>query len=167
VSPPVTPERLVPQLKAWLERSPSRPVFAVHHEGEWTGGDQVVVDDRVVAIRVCPSELAVREALGANGDGGEPLVLLTSADRLGSDVLARLAKPRIHRLRTYEALIQLFDVREIDPELVKKRWLIDALVDSAPAEGYERSGGRTLDLARGGRCYVIATASTSTRGSAG
>jgi len=154
VSPPVTPERLVPQLRAWLERPPRRPVFAVHHEGEWTGGEQVVVDGTPVAIRVCPSELAVREALGGHRAGGEPLVLLTAADRLGSDVLARLAKPRVHRLQPLEALIQLFDVREIDPELGQNRWLIDALVDSAPAEGYERSGGRTLDLARAWRALL-------------
>jgi len=154
VSPPVTPKRLVPQLRAWLARPPSRPVFAVHHEGEWTGGEELVVDGTSVAIRVCPSELAVREALGGHQNGGGPLVLLTAADQLGSDVLARLAKPRVHRLRTDEALIQLFDVRGIDPELALNGWLIDALVDSAPAEGYERAGSRTLDLARAWRALL-------------
>ena len=59
----VTPERLLPHLTAWLEQGPSRPIFAIHHAGEWAGKEQLAVAGRNVDVRICPSELAVREEL--------------------------------------------------------------------------------------------------------
>lgn len=152
---PVTPERLLPHLEAWLGRAPSRPVFAIHHSGGWSGAEQVTVAGRNVDIRVCPSELAVREELARPREDGRGLVLLTAVETLADDVLARLARPRVHRLLTHEALFGLFGVKAIDPELAKLRWLVDALVDSAPPGGYDRAGAVQLDLARAWRALLV------------
>ncbi|XAY07858.1 hypothetical protein DSM112329_04750 [Paraconexibacter sp. AEG42_29] len=151
----VTPERLWPQLEAWLAGDPSRPIFAVYHEGDWSGSDVLMVGDRYVDVRVCRSELAVREVLSAPREAGRGLVLLTSIDQLGADVLARLARPRVHRLHSSDALLPLFGVRAIDPALARQRWLIDALVDSAPRAGYESAGALQLDLARAWRALLV------------
>lgn len=152
---PVTPARLLPHLEAWLERGPARPIFAIHHSGGWTGAEQVAVAGRNVDIRVCPSELAIREELARPREDGRGLVLLTAVETLADDVLARLARPRVHRLLTHEALFPLFGVKAIDPELARLRWLVDALVDSAPPGGYERAGALQLDLARAWRALLL------------
>ena len=151
----VTPERLLPHLTAWLEQGPSRPIFAIHHAGEWAGKEQLAVAGRNVDVRICPSELAVREELAKPREEDRGLVLLTAVETLGDDVLARLAKPRVHRLLTHEALFPLFGVRAIDPELARQRWLVDALVDSAPPGGYEAAGAVQLDLARAWRALLL------------
>lgn len=151
----VTPERLLPHLQAWLERGPSRPIFAIHHVGDWSGKEQLAVAGRNVDVRVCPSELAVREELAKPREDGRGLVLLTPVETLGADVLARLARPRVHRLLTHEALFPLFGVRAIDPQLARERWLVDALVDSAPPGGYEATGSVQLDLGRAWRALLV------------
>jgi hypothetical protein len=150
----LTPDRLKPHLEGWLERNPSRSVFAVHHEGEWDGGDQLLVGDRHVDVRVCPSELAMREVLAEPRDDGQVLVMLTAAYDLGADILARLDRPRVHRLQTVDALMHIFDVRSVDPALMRERWLIDALVACAPPDGYERAGARELDRDRAWRALL-------------
>lgn len=151
----VTPERLLPHLTAWLERGPSRPIFAIHHVGDWRGKEQLSVAGRNVDVRVCPSELAVREELARPREEGRGLVLLTPVEQLGEDVLARLARPRVHRLLAHEALLPLFGVKGLDPQLARQRWLVDALVDSAPTGGYEPSGSVQLDLARAWRALLV------------
>jgi hypothetical protein len=156
VSATVTLARLRPRLEAWVARQPSRPVFAVHHTGQWTGPDQIFIDQSksYVDVRVCASELAVREALSESREDGRGLVLLTAAEDLGEDVLARCAWPRVYRLHPEDALLLLFDVRSIDPELVNEKWLIGALVDTAPPGGYEPAGSVQLDLARAWRALL-------------
>jgi hypothetical protein len=155
VSATVTLERLRPRLEAWLARPPSRPIFAVHHIGPWTGPDQIFINNNsYVDVRVCPSELAVREVLSESREDGRGLVLLTAAEQLGEDILARCARPRVYRLHPEDALLLLFDVRSIDPELVGEKWLIDALVDTPPPGGYEPAGSVQLDLARAWRALL-------------
>lgn len=154
MSPAVTSKRLEPQLAAWFATAKAPAVFAIHHDGEWRGPAELVVGERRVVVRVCPSELAVREALAEPRPDGHGLVLLTAADRLGEDVLARLASRRVHRLFAEDALRQLFDVRAVDPAVAKDRWLVDALVDSAPSGGYERTGARELDRDRAWRALL-------------
>jgi hypothetical protein len=155
VSATVTLERLRPRLEAWLARPPSRPIFAVHHTGPWTGPDQIFINNKsYVDVRVCSSELAVREVLSESREDGRGLVLLTAAEHLGEDILARCARPRVYRLHPEDALMLLFDVRSIDPELIGEKWLIDVLVDTAPPGGYEPAGSVQLDLARAWRALL-------------
>ena len=150
----VTPERLRPHLEAWLAREPRNPTFVVHHQGDWAGADQVLVEDRYVDVRVCPSELAVREELARERPAGRALVLLCASETLGDDVLARVAKRRLLRLHAWDAVLHLFDVRDVDPRLLRERWMADALVESAPAQGYERTGARELDFERAWRALL-------------
>ena len=153
LTPPMTPERLRPQLEAWFDDgAPGR--VRVHHDGEWRGPAELAGRRTYVDVRVCPSELAVREALAEPRPDGHGLVLLTAADRLGEDVLARLASRRVHRLFAEDALRQLFGVRAVDPAVAKDHWLVDALVDSAPSDGYERTGARALDADRAWRALL-------------
>ncbi len=154
MSATLTPDRLTLHLARWLERNPARPVFAVHLDGEWGGSSELEVAGHDVDVRVCPSELAVREALVEHQGDKRALVVLTATDRLGADVLALLDRPRVHRLSTSDTLMHLFDVRSVDPAIARKRWLVEALVDGAPPGGYERGGGLELDQDRAWRSFL-------------
>jgi hypothetical protein len=154
VNSTLTPDRLALHLARWLERNPARPVFAVRLDGEWSGSDELLIAGQDVDVRVCPSELALREALVGHRGNSRALVVLTAADHLGSDVLAMLDRPRVHRLSTPDTLMHLFDVRSVDQAITRQRWLVEALIDAAPPGGYERSGGLELDEDRAWRSFL-------------
>ena len=149
----MTPQRLSPHLERWLASAEPR-TYVVHLDGEWTGTEQLLVGDQYVDVRVCPSELAIREELTRGRPDGRAIVLLTSADVNAADVLARIAKRQVVRLHAWDAVQHLFDVRQIDPQLVRERWMAEALVEAAPAGGYERSGARELDADRAWRALL-------------
>jgi hypothetical protein len=145
-------EALRPYVVDLLSRRPDtkgRSVFALHHDEPAAG--RLVLDGQEVELRWCPSELAIREALS-----GEPetasLVLLTPITQLASDVLGRLALHRLAHPRAADALMHLFGVVTVDPAI--SSWMMSALVTAAPAEGYERTGARTLDADRAWRALV-------------
>ena len=75
------------------------------------------------------------------------LIVLTPAseDALGSDVMVRLAKWTFFDIYTWRIVIDLFKARVVDPRVQRARWLADALVESAPPEGYEPAPAGVLD----------------------
>src|SRR3954447_3616503 len=132
----MTPERLRPHREAWLARpGGSGRAYVVHLDGPWTGSEQLIVEDHYVDVRVCSSELAVREELAQPRPDGRTVVLLSAADVQGADVLARIAKRRVLRLHAWEAVQHLFGVRQIDPLLLREKWMAEALAESAPVGG--------------------------------
>src|SRR4051794_16954137 len=74
-------------------------VVGVHAAPEWAG-DGLDVEGEPVEVVACRSVLAVREALVEHEGGERRLVLLTdrSERELGLDVVARLARRKLHRL---------------------------------------------------------------------
>ena len=151
----MTPERLRPHLEAWLDRGGLGRVHLVHLDGPWSGSDQLLIGDHYVDVSVCPSELAVREELIRPRPEGRTAVLLCPVDVRGEDVLARIAKRRVLRLHAWDAVPHLFGVRQIDPLLLKEKWMAEALVEAAPAGGYERSAAQALDADRAWRALLI------------
>lgn len=149
----MTPERLRPHLEKWLTSAEPR-TYVVHLDGDWTGAEQLLIGEQYVDVRVCPSELAIREQLALGRPDGRAVVLLTPAEVSAADVLARIAKRQVVRLHAWDAVQHLFDVRQIDPQLVRERWMAEALVAAAPAGGYERSGARELDADRAWRALL-------------
>ena len=151
----MTPERLRPHLEAWLDHGGLGRVHLVHLDGPWSGSDQLLVGDHYVDVRVCPSELAVREELARSRPDGGTAVLLCPVDVRGADVLARIAKRRVLRLHAWDAVPHLFGVRQIDPLLLKEKWMAEALVEAAPVGGYERSAAQALDADRAWRALLV------------
>ena len=150
----MTPERLRPHLEAWLDHGGLGRVHIVHLDGPWSGSDQLLIGDHYVDVSVCPSELAVREELTRSRPEGRTAVLLCPVEVRGDDVLARIAKRRILRLHAWDAVPHLFGVRQIDPMLLKEKWMAEALVEAAPAGGYERSAAQALDADRAWRALL-------------
>lgn len=104
---------------------------------QWAGARAVSVGGRQIHVRVCPSVLAVLDALvGAEDDSGV-LVVLTPVEEseLGPDVLARLY---LHQLLVASRQTLLHDLaggRPLDPGIVNSGWLAEALVDHFTAAG--------------------------------
>ena len=150
----MTPERLRPHLEAWIEHGGLGRVHVVHLDGPWAGAEQLLVGDQYVDVRVCPSELAVREELTHPRPSGRTTVLLCPVELRGADLLARIAKRRVLRLHAWDAVPHLFGVRQIDPILLKEKWMAEALVEAAPVGGYERSAAQALDADRAWRALL-------------
>ncbi|MEJ7787969.1 MAG: BREX-2 system phosphatase PglZ, partial [Solirubrobacteraceae bacterium] len=154
LSPSMTPERLRPHLEGWLAAGGPGRTFVVHLDGPWAGSEQLLVGDHYVDVRVCPSELSIREELARPRPDGRTVVLLSQADVQGADVLARIAKRRVLRLHAWEAVQSLFGVRQIDPLILSEKWMAEALVEAAPPGGYEKTASRALDADRAWRTLL-------------
>ncbi len=150
----MTPERLRPHLESWLASGGPGRTFVVHLDGPWSGAEQLLVGDQYVDVHVCPSELAVREELTRPRPDGRSVVLLSPAEVQGADLLARIAKRRVLRLHAWDAVQHVFGVRQIDPLLLGEKWMAEALVESAPAGGYERTAAQGLDADRAWRSLM-------------
>lgn len=150
----MTPQRLLPHLARWLPPSGPGLAYVVHLDGPWMGPGELRVGGRDVNIRVCPSELSVREELTCPRPAGRCVVLLSPAENHAADVLARLARRRVLRIDAWEAVRHLFGVRQIDPQLFAQKWMAQALVDAAPPGGYERTAAQGLDADRAWRALL-------------
>jgi hypothetical protein len=117
---------------------PGPIIAAARVRGEWVGPATVAVDGEDIDVVVAISELALREALVEHEESERSLVVLTRLEEgeLGTDVLARVARRRVHRLDPWETVAELFGAREIDPRLRREPTLAEALVEAAPPDGY-------------------------------
>ena len=128
-----------------LRRSGSRKhVVGIQARPEWAGDQEFPVDDRPVRVEVCPSPLAMREAMLRHGDGY--LVVLTDLDDadLGIGIRAHLARGRLVTLRPWDMLKQSFEARDVDPLLLDEGWAAGALARWEPADGWPKAPGGTL-----------------------
>ena len=121
-------------------------VIGIHASPTWTG-DGVVANGEAVDVVACASVLALREALLEYEDSDRRLVVLTdrTEKELGLDVVARLARRRLHRLDPWETVKRLFRASRLDPRLAKAPALADALIAVAPPDGYPPVPAGMLD----------------------
>lgn len=122
--------------------------FALRSDGPWSGASRLKIDNLPHRVAFCRSDLELRELLRAATASKEPLVALCPFDSgtLGEDVLARLAKRRIHAPDAREILGSLFQVNAVDSRIFATPALPQALIDYAPTEGYPVVPGGVLDL---------------------
>ena len=122
--------------------------FAIRAPEGWSGPDRLQIDGIEHLLMPCVSDLQAREALLRAGEEKKPAVLLcnVSQDKLGDDVIARLAKQRVFTPQIRDVLAELFSARIIDPRVLSTKALAHALLDRVPASGYKPVPGGTLDL---------------------
>lgn len=123
---------------AYVPRGPDGCALALRADALWTSPERFDAEGYSVRVAPCPGPLAVREALANHTDPNELLVLLTpcSGSDLGLDVQARLVKRDVLPRDRYVSVLALFGATVLDPELVDDRWLLDDLVELAPAPGW-------------------------------
>lgn len=148
----VEPNQLGQEVAPRLERlgTPIGPhVIGIHSRDPWQHGDSIHVDERSIAVRWCPSELTIREALLEAGPES-PLVILTPLpdSELGLDILSRLDSGRLGRLKPWESMKRAFQARQLDPRVRKANWLADVLLRKMPPNGFAPAPGGVLQRGR-------------------
>lgn len=128
----VTPEHLTRQVERLCERWPDTRVVGVH-AARWRGDDSIAVNGVTFPVRWCPSALAVSERLATLGDDDRLIVLTPLGDQdLGLDVLARLARRRLHHPERWQMVRDAYGVTSVDPRLPMQPWMADALLSARP-----------------------------------
>jgi len=122
--------------------------FALRSDGPWSGPPRITIGKLPHRVAFCRSDLELRELLRAADAEKEPLVALCPFDssQLGEDVLARLAKRRVHPPDAMEILGSLFQATSVDSRILANAPLKDALIEHAPTDGYTPVAGGVLDL---------------------
>jgi hypothetical protein len=91
-------------------------------------------------------ELELRKALGASGD--EPLVVVVDYGLdVPLDVQSRLAKGRVVQVTPERRLARRFAAREVSPEVLRVKPLVDALLEDGESFGQVRGPRLDLDFA--------------------
>lgn len=126
----------------------SSVAFALRSDGPWSGPPRLTIDGLPHRVAFCRSDLELRELLRSTRVESESLVALCPFDsaQLGEDVLARLAKRRVHPPQQMEILGSLFQAASVDPRILSNVPLTTALVEHAPSDGYTPVAGGVLDL---------------------
>jgi hypothetical protein len=122
--------------------------FAIRSAGSWTGPGSLTIDGAEHLVFDCVSDLQMREAMMRADRENKPSVLLCSVsdDRLGDDVISRIAKQKVFAPQLKEMIGELFAVRVIDPRVTRTKPLMQGLLDHVPAQGYPPVPGGSLDL---------------------
>jgi hypothetical protein len=104
-----------------------------------------------VTVAVCPTVLAVLDAMAVwSGDGGY-LVVLTPRDpqEVGDSVLARAMLPEIKPINRWDLVRDAFGARRLDESLARStnHWIAEGLLEVQPADGWRRLPGPVLTRA--------------------
>lgn len=141
------------QIKAQVSaiRKKSNPfvtAFALRTDGPWNGPSRLTIEGLSHRVAYCRSDLELRELLRSAAADNEPLVALCpfGSGQLGEDVLARLAKRRVHPPRPMEILASLFQASTVDPRILANVPLTNGLIENVPSDGYLPVPGGALDL---------------------
>ena len=122
-------------------------VFGFKAEGGWSGAPTLEIDGESFLVVPCRSTLEVRERLAQSEDDGLRLILITalSESDLGEDVIARLARRQLASIDPWEGVVRLFQASKADPRLRREGWMANALIESAPPNGYSAVTAGILD----------------------
>jgi PglZ domain len=129
-----------------LRKSPEAHVIGIRTVNGWKGTTDIRVNERDFRVIHCVSELQIREAL-LNCSAKESVVIVTNLEEgdLARDIVARLARRRLHSIDGWTILKDLFQAREIDPSLLRRPWLADLVMDILPPEGVPPVPAGVLD----------------------
>lgn len=145
----LTEGQIKAQVRAIRKKSSRSAVgVALRSDGPWNGPPRLAIDGQLHRVAFCRSDLELRELLRLAGIEGEPLVALCPFNdaALGEDVLARLAKRRVHPPQSGEIIGSLFQATSVDSRVLGSPCLTSALIEYAPADGYAPVTGGVLDL---------------------
>jgi hypothetical protein len=131
-------------------------LLLVHgHYGDPTAEFTVSVNGETRLVRVSQQDsvlaavAAWQEHLAAAPDGNSLLVITTGVgDDLGWDLRGIAIRGKVLTVERIDLVRQRFQATETDPRIEDAGWLVDALIDAEPSEGWPAQGGLlTLDTA--------------------
>ncbi|MFI8502809.1 BREX-2 system phosphatase PglZ [Streptomyces sp. NPDC085524] len=155
---PVVGRRIIEALlETELARGSDRRLILVNARYESAGTEDEFIAkiggrQRRVQITDQDSVLGITDAWARLADRYEEgLVVVTSGvptDQLGWDVKAHAVRRHTLTVDRAEIVKQLFGATDLDPRLYEAGWLLDALLEAEPHDGWPRAGAvLTLDTA--------------------
>ena len=133
----LTPRHLMVMVDLIREKDPDARAIGIRSDGSWDGEDRLEVDGTSYQVVIARSVLEVREALEICEEPGHRVVIITplTQDKLGRDVVARLARSRLLSVNVWEVVRDLFRASQLDPAMPDK-CVAEALIEYAPPDGY-------------------------------
>ncbi len=145
----LTDKQLSAQLSSWKRKlAKEKPqFFAIKTDQNYAGPEKIQVDDECFAVRTCRSDLEARDILNQASKNGEKSVLLfkINHNKVGSDLINRLAGRRLQSLDPTNALKELFKAKTIDPRISNHKSMVEALVQKATQQNVPSSSVGFLD----------------------
>jgi PglZ domain-containing protein len=135
------------QVELIHKHRPDERIIGIRTDGQWAGAEFDRIAGKEFRFVQCDSTLEIRERLLEFATDGTPLVIITNLNdtEIGLDLLVRFARRRLHTLRPWPIVQELFQARLVDPSLLAKRWLAEALLESVPPQGYKPVPSGTLN----------------------
>ena len=127
--------KVVARVASILPKNRERKPIGIRVAGSYGGAASIVVDGHALQVLQCDTVLAVREALL---DHPNDSVILTPVEErdLGWDVLARLARTKLHTLQPWPTLLELFQANDVSPKLRESRGVAEYLLEHVPSGGF-------------------------------
>ncbi|WP_298175976.1 BREX-2 system phosphatase PglZ [Saccharomonospora sp.] len=149
-APEVDRRMLEALVEHWLPQTKGRRLLLVH--GRYAdGGDRefgVTTKEHRCRVHVADqhSLLGVLEAWQdhqrEHGTDTDALLVVTTSvadEQFGWDLLAYAVRGRVLSVDRAQIIAQRFGARDIDPRIRQEPWLVDALLDAEPTEGWPRT----------------------------
>lgn len=143
----LTPALIRQHVRDIQAKLPGARIIGIQASDLWTGPSTLDVGGNEVDVVSVISPLHVRELLAERGEDAKPLVMLTALtpQDLGLDVISRLAGRQLMTPDPWALVIDAFKARDLDPRLLKHRWMATALLEAMPMAGYPPVPAGLLD----------------------
>ena len=142
----LTDKQLTAQIRNWRKKKIDSLAYGIRTDQEFSGNPRLEIDGRTYQVAECRSDLEARELLAQAGGNGLVMLFRVGHQRLGEDLLARLAKERLLSVDSRQSLRELFQAATIDPRILSNSKLVDALVAAAASKGGITSAVGVLDM---------------------
>jgi PglZ domain len=144
---PLTPAVVRQHVRAIHDKRPNDRVIGIRTRGGWSGPPSLDIDGVHADVVPVVSPLQARELISDRDKQPALLVLLTdlSDEELGTDVVCRLAMRQLMIPDPWSLVIDAFKARDLDPRLLKHRWMAAALLEGMPPGGYAPMAAGVLD----------------------
>lgn len=146
-APAFTPALLQQHVRAIHAKHKKERVIGIQARSLWTGPSVLDIDGTPADVVQVLSPLHARDLITNREGSDRLLVLLTDLDgrELGTDVLCRLALRQVMIPDAWSLVVDAFKARDLDPRLLKHRWMASALLDAMPADGCPPVAAGVLD----------------------
>lgn len=136
--------KVVARVASILPKNRERKPIGIRVAGSYRGAQSIVVDGQTLQVLQCDTVLAVREALLDHPN--DSVILTTVEEReLGWDVLARLARTKLHTLQPWPTLLELFQANDVSPKLRESRGVAEYLLEHVPSGGFSPATTGKID----------------------
>ena len=148
--PALKPSQLKSQISLVITKVPNAHIIGFRTHNRWEGDAYLSVNDKKFLIAQCNSPLAFREAAITARKECCPLAVITNLNDsdLGDDLRTLLAKRRLIPIKPWASVKELFQAKEVDPSIIRKQWLAEALLDFNPEGGFDTAPNGFLTAER-------------------